>query len=478
MKKILLIVALLFSATILAACNTERGYSDCENPDGTQACWSADDENFRWEEDAVISIGVDNDTMGAALVEKWDADFPALAGKLEFRNYGSANGANSGVQGIQDSQGEAPDVALVIDNEVTGRVGSLLPLHEYFQDLGAAQTLNSAFTEINATANTYYLPAFYDGMTFSWNETMLTQFGVDLTDANEDGLPDAIDTWEKIFAWANEWETLAERPTFTYTKADDTVVNNKILEVFPISLDEPWSGYSSLTAGGWQLFPEGDMTAPGFDDAEFRTGLEFIKAFSETSMSVDDTGAKKPASSMGWRWDSYLDGAYPFSLVGTWMDVQSKVDENNLTFRFSPMPTYNGVQLTPLMKTKGFVINGFTEAPSAASEVLRWVYTKEVMELVVETSTYLPALEADAAIFPEIEQAWKAEFSLGMALNRLEPGGTLPEAATIRAMDVYYVIGITDYYKAVWDGDETPASAQTAIVSAAQAWITANNVAA
>ena len=142
------------------------------------------------------------------------------------------------------------------------------------------------------------------------------------------------------------------------------------------------------------------------------------------------------------------------------------------------MPTYDGVQLTPLMKTKGFVLNGFTEAPSAASEVLRWVYTKEVMELIVETSTYLPALEADAAIFPEIAQAWKAEFSLGMSLNRLEPGGTLPLVATIRAMDVYYVIGITDFYKAVWDGTQTPAAAQTAIVSAAQAWIEANNVAA
>ena len=474
MKKILLIVALLFSATILAACNTERGYSDCENPDGTQACWSADDENFRWEEDAVISIGVDNDTMGAALVEKWDADFPALAGKLEFRNYGSANGPNSGVQGIQDSQGEAPDVALVIDNEVTGRVGSLLTLHEYFADLGLEQTLNSAFTEINATANTYFLPAFYDGMSFSWNQTMLEALDVDLTDSNGDGLPDALDTWEKIFAWS---ETFTARPTFSYTRADSTVVTRDILEFFPISLDEPWSGYSSVTAGGWQLFASGDMTQPGFDEASFRAGLEFIQAFAASNMSVDDTGAKKDADAMGWRWDDYLDGAYPFSLVGTWMDVQSKVDANNLTFRFSPMPTFNGVQLTPLMKTKGFVINGFTEAPSAASEVLRWVYTKDVMELIVETSTYLPALEADAAIFPNIAQAWKTEFSVGMSLNTLEPGGTLPNAATIRAMDVYYVIGITDYYKAVWNGTETPTTAQAAIVSAANAWIQENNVA-
>jgi arabinogalactan oligomer / maltooligosaccharide transport system substrate-binding protein len=477
MKKILLVIALVLSTVILAACNTQRGYADCDTPDGTQACWSAEDENFRWEEGAVIVIGVDNDTLGAALVEKWNADFPALANKLQFRNYGSANGANSGVEGIETGQGDAPDVALVIDNEITGRLGSLLALHPYFADLGAEQTLNSAFEAVNVGANTYFLPSFYDGMTFSWNETMLTQFGVDVTDANGDGLPDALDTWEKIFAWAGTWTTFAARPTFTFTKADSTVVNNKILEVFPISLDEPWSGYSSVSAAGWQLFPTNDMAVPGFDAPEFLGGLQFIQAFSNTNMSVDDTGAKKNADAMGWRWDAYLDGAYPFSLVGTWMDVSSKVAENNLTFRFSPMPTYNGVQLTPIMKTKGFVINGFTEAPSAASEVLRWLYTKPVLEVMIDSSTYLPALEADAEIFPNISQAWKTEFAVGMRYNFLEPGGALPLAATIRAMNVYYSIGVTDFYKAVWNGTQTPAQAQTAIASAASAWVAANNTA-
>jgi len=465
MKKLGLFLLAFIAVVTLSACNKERGYTDCETPDGTQACWSADDEMFRWEEDAVIEIGVDSDDLGAALVQKWDADYPSLAGKLTFRNWGSANGDTSGVQGLTTGQGEAPDVALVIDNEVTGNFASLLPLHEYFGDLGSEQTHNVVYNTINAGGD-YYLPAFYDGMSFAWNKTMLEDWNIDLTDADENGLPEAFDTWEEIFAMADGW---TERPTFNDTE---------ILEVFPISLDEVWSGYSSLTAGGWQLFGDGsDLTKPGFDDPEFLAGLEFIKEFSNHAMSVDETGAKKDAAAMGWRWEGFLDGNNPFGLVGTWMDVDGKEAANSLDFKFSVMPTYDGVQLSPLMKTKGFVVNGYTENPSAASEVLRWLYTKDVFEAVMDASSYLPALEADADIYPEIDSENKAEFALGMSLNHLEPAGSLPLAPTQRAMNVYYNISINEFYKAVWNGTKTPAVAQTEIDAASDTWFTTNNVA-
>jgi arabinogalactan oligomer/maltooligosaccharide transport system substrate-binding protein len=471
MKKVLLLAVTLLAVLTLAACGGDREvteevkeYDNCETPDGNNPCWNKEAEMFRWEDGAVIEIGVDNDTLGAALVEKWNADYPELADKLVFVNYGSANGATSGVEGLETGQADAPDVALVIDNEVTGRITHVADLHEYFADLGAEQTHNVVYETINQLG-AVYLPAFYDGMSFSWNKTMLEEWGWDLTDANNDGLPEAFDTWEEIFAIADAW---TERPTFN---------GNDILEVFPISLDEPWSGYSSTTAGGWQLFGDGtDLSEPGFGDAEFLAGLEFIKEFSMHAMSVDETGTKKAADAMGWRWDAYLDGAYPFALVGTWMDVDGKEAANSLDFKFSPMPTFAGQQLSPLMKTKGFVINAYTEYPSASAEVLRWLYTQDTFETIMDSSSYLPALEADAAIYPVIDSENKAEFALGMALNHLEVAGSLPNNPTNRAMNVYYSIGINGYYKNVWDGVLTPAAAQTEIEGLADAWMTENNV--
>jgi arabinogalactan oligomer/maltooligosaccharide transport system substrate-binding protein len=476
MKKIMLLAVTTVAAIGLSSCDWfgPRNYTDCTTPDGTEACWNAEERSFRWEEDAVVEIGVDNNTMGAALIEQWNADYPDLANKLVYRNYGSVNGASTGMQGIQDGQGEAPDVALVIDNEVTGKEASVLPLHPYFVDLANEQTLESVNTGINKTG-TYFLSSFYDGMTFSWNKTMLEALDISLTDSNNDGLPDAFDTFEEIFALAESYET---RPTFSYTPDSGTEVTKTIREFYPLSLDEAWSAYSSLTAGGWKLFGEGDLVEPEFDAPEFLAGLEFIKAFGETNMSVDDTGAKKAASGMGWRWDSYLDGDYPFSLVGTWMDVDGKEASNNLDFKFSALPTFDGEQLSPLMKTKGFVVNAYTLYPSASSEVLRWLYSAETFGTMVNNSSYLPALETDAAIYPEITSENKEEFAYGMRFNHLEPAGSLPLSPTTRAMNVYYSISITGFYKDVWDGEQTPAEAQAAIVSAADAWIATNNVAA
>ncbi len=474
MKKVLLLAVTLMAVLTLAACGgsddeprtvteEEQGYDNCEATDGNNACWDAENEKFRWEEGAVITIGVDSDDLGAALVAAWNAEFPELADKLVFTNYGSVNGQDSGVQGIEVAQSEAPDVALVIDNEVTSRINHVATLHQYFADLGSEQTHNVVYNTINMLDDVY-LPAFYDGMSFAWNKTMLMDLGIDLTDANEDGLPDAVDTWEEIFAISDSWTT---RPTFD---------GNEILEVFPLSLDEPWSGYSSTTAGGWQLFGDAsDLANPGFGDAEFLAGLEFIAEFASHNMSVDELGEKKAASAMGWRWDNFLDGAYPFGLVGTWMNVDGKETEHGYDFKFSAMPTFDGEQLSPLMKTKGFVINAYTENPSAAAEVLRWLYTKETFEVIMEASSYLPALEADAEIYPDIDSENKAEFALGMRFNHLEVAGTLPNNPTTRAMDVYYNIGVNGYYKEIWDGTTTPGAAQTAIKAAADEWMNTNN---
>ncbi len=477
MKKLSLFVTALLLVFGLAACSdrgddTPQDGETCTEATGVDACWNDEEGDFLVEDEATVVLGVDSDDMGAALVQKWNSDFPEYEGMLEFRNYGSANDDNSGMQGMELQQGEAPDVALVIDGEVIGKEGSVLPLHTHFQDLGAEQTNESAFESINQL-DYFYLPAFYDGMVFSWNETILSELGIDTTDSDGDNLPDAIDTWEKIFAITEGSDWAADdRPVIDVPGNDDSYT---MYEMFPISLDEVWSGYSSLTADGWQIFQSGNLDEPGFDTDAFEGGLEFIEAFSQTNMSVDETGAKKAADEMAWRWDAYLQGAYPMSLVGTWQNVDGAEDSTGFDFRFSEMPTYDGEDLHPLMKTKGFVINGFTEVPSASSKVLNWLYTKDTMETMIDSSAYLPALQDDADIFPDIESENKEEFALGMQNNHLEVSGTLPNNADVAAMDVFYNLNLNDYFKEIWDGTMTPADARAAIVTDSDSWIEENN---
>jgi hypothetical protein len=166
--------------------------------------------------------------------------FQHYVDRLVFRNVGSANGESTGVQGFEVGQSEAADVALVITDEIIGREVNLLPLHPYFENLAQTDTLPAINDAINGRA-TIALTAFWDGMSFSWNETMLRSLGVNVDrDSNNDGLPDAIDTWEKIFALDLAGREYKGRERF--------------LEVFPLSLDEPWSAYSSLSSQGFVIF--------------------------------------------------------------------------------------------------------------------------------------------------------------------------------------------------------------------------------
>jgi arabinogalactan oligomer/maltooligosaccharide transport system substrate-binding protein len=477
MKKLIALPLSLFLAVTLAACGTttteERPtgnvvdrtqvgtvYANCAATNGNDPCWDASALQFRFEPGATVTIGVDNDLMGEALVAKWNNDFPALRDRLVFRNVGSTNGESTGVQGFEVGQSEAADVALVITDEIIGREVNLMPLHPYFQNLAQTDVLPAINTAINGRA-TIAFTAFWDGMSFSWNETMLRSLGVNVDrDSNNDGLPDAIDTWEKIF----ELDLVGQ-----------TYKGNTIREAFPLSLDEPWSAYSSLSSEGFVIFENGP-TQPGFESAEFLGGLEFIRNFSTQGINTDETGTKLAASAMGWRWDQYLnDEAYPFGLVGTWMNVTSATEATGSTFRFSAMPTWKGNPLRPFSGTKSFAVNAFTNHPSASHEVLRWLYTPSTMSSMVANSTYLPALQEGAFSAPAIFDPVKAQFTAGMRFNQVVPAFALPNNPNQRVMNLYYGISITDFYKGVWDGTLTPRDAQTQIVSAATAWLAANN---
>jgi len=457
MKKLGLLSMSVLLLFIVAACERE--------PAEEAVIFNEATGRFEIEDGAQITLGVDSDPLGLALVEQWNEDFPELEGMLTFTNYDAQNAEDGGMEGLELMQDEAPDVALVIDNELIGRENAVRSLHEYFIPIGENQT-HEIFDEVNILG-TFLLPAFYDGMVFSWNRTMLEAWGVDVDDVNEYNLPVEMESWEKIFDYAAQYGTdPADRPTF-----DDTT----ILEFFPISVAEPWSAYSSLSSGGWQIYADGDYADPQFEDPEFLEGLKFMEAFSQTNMSIDETGSIRSAGAMDWRWENYLEGDYPFGLVGTWMDVEGYMEDTGYTFEFSTIPTWEGNQLSALYKTKGFVINSSTPYPSAASEVLRWLYTGETMETMINNSAYLPALQDDAEIYPEVEAEFKADMTAGLRYARLEPAATLPENPTRRAMSVYYDIGVADYLMELWDGDRTPESAQDGIVDSADIWMENNN---
>ncbi len=449
-----IVAAALFSVGALAM--TSCGKKEGQNTSGE----ASGKGKLNIEPDAKIRLGLDNDNWGRAVVELWNATYPEYAGVIEFSNMGAAGATD--VIGLQ--QGDAPDVCFVVDGELSRQLQSLSDLPEAIANVAAKVSQEPFYSNANKN-KTCYVPIAYDGMAFSWNKTMMEALGMDTTDANNDGLPDAYDTWEKIFAWS---ASLKKRPVYK---------DKEINVVFPMSLGNQWSMYSSFTAAGWEIYSEGDPTKPGFEKQSFLDAFDFIKAAADARISVEVNGILTPGASMSWRWDDFLNADLsPFGLIGTWHDVNTAEKDTGDDFKFSRMPTWKGQQLTPFVKTKGFVINGFTKYPLACAELLKLMLSKAGMQTMIDNSSYIPVLKAKAPITPDYSNNENMkEMSSAFAHCYPEPSMNLPNNKAMPCMNVYYDIQIEQSYYDVWDGKKSAKQAQSEIVTNAAAWLEANN---
>jgi arabinogalactan oligomer/maltooligosaccharide transport system substrate-binding protein len=430
----------------------------------SKAQYDAAKAQYKIEKDAKISLGVDSDAYGKALVALWDKVHPEAAGAVEFINTPSDTSAKK----LADLQGDAPDVVMALTSDVPKFAGAMSAIPAELVKLADANVVPNFYKAANAMfKDKTALPFAYDGMAFAWNKTMLTKLGLDVSKVTKDNLPVNFDTWEKIFALSKSWD--GKRPTY----------NGKPVNiVFPMSLDEPWSGYSSVTAGGWGIFKEGNPLKPGFEKPEFLKGLEFIKAAADAKISVEADGSKTPGPSMNWRWDPMLnDQTAPFGLIGTWMDIKGATTKGGHELQFAPMPTWKGVRPAPYLKVKVYVLNAYSKYPSAAAEMLRLIFSKDGMQAMIDNSGYVPALQEGAKIAPDYSKDQvKKQMAYAFGFSYVEPVTlALPANPSKQAMDVYYNIGMNQFYKDVWDGAKTPADAQKAIAAAAEKYLAENN---
>lgn len=465
MKKFISLLTVGLVAGSLAACapRTTESTCDVETLDGTTVCFDEATGRFAIEKDAVIRFGADNDNLGNAIVALWDATHPEHAGKVQFVNIDAQGSADA----LAEQQGEFPDVFMVIDGEVPRNNTHILPIHTALASIIKANSISSYYEAGNSLeAVTHYAPMTYDGMAFLVNLTMLEALGIDIADPDGDGLPEAVDTFEEIFALSTSW--IGNRPQFK---------GKNVNVAFPISLGEAWSGYSSLTSAGWQLFADGDPINPGFDDPKFAAGLEFILAAKEAQISVEESGEVTPGSAMGWRWENVLnDEIAPFGLVGTWMNVGAAAETTGSEFSITRMPTFNGVQLTPFVKTKGFVINAYTRYRSAATELLRLVYSKEGFQAMVDNSAYAPSLIEGSTLTPTlVEDGVQSQFMRALPFNQPEPAFLLPNNPKMKAMDAAYYPFMTAILQAVWNGELTIDQAVAELIVDSNEKIAINN---
>lgn len=180
---------------------------------------------------------------------------------------------------------------------------------------------------------------------------------------------------------------------------------------------------------------------------------------------------------MGWRWDDVLNNEIaPFGLVGTWMDVKGAMTATGSEFLVSIVPTYNGINQRPFVKTKGFVINAYTQYRSAAMELMRLVYSKDGFQAMVNSSSYSPSLADGSNLVPTLQAGGVQEQMMAaFVYNYPEPALLLPNNPQMKAMDSAYYPFISDTQKAIWDGTMTIEEAVAELIQLSNEKIAADN---
>lgn len=449
--------ALLVLACALAF--APEAAAQAKSPAG-KAPWDRKKGQYVVEPGARLVLAIDDPAWGAAIAALWDRIHPEAAGAVGIEVWG-ASGAAARAASLAD---RGPDLVLVLAGEASIRPEAFLPLDPGLAKTAMKEYQREYYDLANPDGQCRALPVAYEGMVFGWNATMLGALGLDASDRNRDGLPDAFDTWEEIFALASSWK--ANRPGYG---------GKSLNAVFPICLDDPWSCYPMASAGGWSIFQEGDAMKPGFEKASFREGLEFIKAAAAAGICVGASGGPLPAAACVWRWDGPLgDEGAPFGLFGSWMDVGGAERRHGHDLRFGPMPTWRKNRPRPFARAKAFAVNARSAWPAAAQELARMLISKEGMQAMARATRNPPLLSAASAIWPEYPDPNVPEMAAAFAYDIPEPALRLPGGSGKPAMDLYYSIGINRSYRAVWDGLKTPEEAQADIFRLSFLWLMDN----
>lgn len=428
------------------------------SPGAAGARWDRKESRYAIEHGARLRIAVDDARWAKAVVSLWNRAHPEAAGAVEAFVSGALDSLSS----------PACDIALVYSREASRSFADLLPIDPALYRSVQGQAARAFLQSAEAGQGGRFIPVCYEGMAFCWNKTMLDALGFDTTDADSDGLPEAFDSWEEILSLAESWK--AARPEYGGAAPR---------EVFPICLDDPWSAYAILSAGGWKLFKEGKALLPGFSSPSFKAGLELIEAASKAPLSPGADGGALPSSACVWRWDAVLDGrSSPFALVGSWMDYGGAEKRGGFDLRFSRMPSWRKARGAPFVRVKGFVVRADSPYPSAAHELLRVLYSKQGMQAMVESASRIPALDAKSGIKPDYPLGNDNLPALAAALSsgHPEPFLPLPRAPERDAMGLYYGIGLNLAIRGLWDGKKSAAEAQAEIAAAAERWLADNDL--
>lgn len=458
MKKVLIII--LGILLVITGCQNRNKEDSCVL-DGTQVCYG-EDGSFLLEEGAVIYIGGLQSEFEEALIQMWDAYYPEYKGLIGS----TADKETYDVASDLLTQERTYDIVYTSEEMVTYYLDKLRVLEERVY---APTRDNSLLENIVSPLDQYFIPYSVEGSAFMYNKTMLETLGIDVTtDADSNGLPDSIDTWEEIFALADIWSQ--EPPVYK---------DKQVLVTFPFALNEMSLSYFMLTSNNFRLFNSNLGNDPGFDRQSFVKALGFIQEIGKHTMASKEVKTKVDKETIVeivpytteeyiWQWEDVFNREIsPFGVVMPWMTYTEAEGYNTVDYVIAPFPTYQGSKQAAFISYNGFAMKANTPYPSATNAVMEFLRNEKVMRLFVQYTNEIPYKYSDHSLFFTDDRGeWMNALVLGDHISLL----ALPDNVYVSAMNGYYEIKWSDVLKGLMEQTFTPEYAASVIQERYEKW--------
>lgn len=415
--------------------------------DGSRACYNKELESFNLEDKATLSVQVDSKEIGDFLVSKWNVLHP---GHKDAITYVVKDALTLGAL----AQEFETDIIYTTQNNAAYVINRLFDMGHDVDKHVLYYTPSQLEDAINING-TYFIPNSVKGWQFVYNETLAKELGFDLSDENNDGLPDVFESWERIFA------------------LQDTILEN-LDYVFPLTFIDQESFYPFLTGGRWRLNFTHKGDDAGFSHREFLSGLELIEDFSHAILNKQlET---QNSETLKWEYETaFYDRQTLFTMVSDWMMLDQYQELTGDTYVYAPFPKYKGNYLSPMAEVEGYMVSKHVKYPSAAAEVLRILrsgeaashYQNKDHKVFVYHRNHLSDLDVDASVLNQIRAYSHSDTEPVMALD------ANPE---ILARDLYRDVDIMQPLRDLFDQVITKEVAQEQIIELAKEWYEAHQI--
>ncbi|WP_302926690.1 hypothetical protein [Holdemania filiformis] len=529
---------LLFSIGVMLALGGCAEEKPCIAEKGI-VCYDEEVQQYQVEEGAKIRVMVENEAYGQALEELWNKEHPEQTDVIEPVVVQSFDAATW--------LGYKTDIALLWSNDAAQIINNFMPVQPELEVV-IQEHAPRQFGELLNVDGLRYVPMSYYGLVFSTNMSMLSEMGYDVSDENGDGLADQFDSLEELMKLADEWggqaRTYHERQMeavfpfaiselwasmvflsaddFRFFASQDALISGMETEEFLETLkflramgEHSWYLNREESAGEEQPEVSGvedensrntDSELPVVDSESEVESEEFPPESSNVKESQDSSEEEEEiilpyqikndrAFDGGWLYDVYLEKLIsPFSLVGTWMYYNQQEDIEQQDFYFSPMPSWKEKILSPLAKTKGYLLSAGTKYPSAANEVYRIIRSEAGIQAYIDTVDEIPAvtqvdrLENRPNLETEENEEGKEsqtiepyylafrnenqrQISYAFSFSQEESMVAFEKDPSVRGWDMLSEIGLIEIAQKVIKQEITPEEAQLELLENSENWM-------